>query len=158
MKNIKDFMGFVNEGFQASNFKVGQKFKEVTNRGYIVGQGYNTASSGGGAKNFNDFSFNDPKVLKVSNDGIVLRLDYGDYNPYNEWKRNQIYKHLGHFCLVIPFQKIQQVEDNQLHVSIMNEGLDAYITESEQEAFKLLTSIGNKGGGPVKGGFGPVKH
>jgi hypothetical protein len=125
--NLKLKKGIMNEGLSQTNFKVGQKFKEVHNRQFIMSKSYLTAGKGGGAHNYNDFAFNNPIVLKISNVGITLKIDSGMYNPNDEWKNGQKFEEVDDFCLEIPYNKMQEIRDNQLMLVIPNSSFKSYI-------------------------------
>ncbi len=117
----------LSEGLGQGNFKVGQTFEDVNNREFIMSKSYANASSGQDAQNYNDFDFDKPKVVAVDKDGVTLKLDYGYYNPNETWKEGQTETRLSNFCLKIPFQRIIEVRDNQLMVSINNTTVGLYL-------------------------------
>lgn len=117
----------LSEGVNQNNFKAGQKFDEIHNRQYVMSKGYSTAASGGGAINYNDFSFRRPEVVEVSNNMVKFRLDYGDYNPNDVWKKGQQDLFLNKFCLSVPYNKIQEIRENQVMISIPNSLIKSYI-------------------------------
>ena len=117
----------LSEGVSQNNFKVGQKFEEIHNRQYIMAKGYSTAAIGGGANNYNDFTFRRPEVVEVSNNMVKFRLDYGDYNPNDIWKEGQKDLFLNKFCLSVPYDKIQEIKQSQVMISIPNSLMKSYI-------------------------------
>ncbi len=121
----------INESMGQNNFKVGQKFSQVHNRQYIMAIGYRGAASGAGAVNYNDFQFDNPKVVNVSNEGVTLQIEDGFYNPNDVWKKDQNETRLrSNFCITIPYNKIQEVRDNQIMISITNSSVKSYIDEN----------------------------
>lgn len=107
----------LNEGMGPGNFKVGQKFDEVHNRQYIMALNYGAASRGS-YDVYNDFEFKDPKIVSVDGKQIILKIASGFYNPASQGSGN--YVNLSEFCLSVPYDKMQDIEENQLMVSIPN--------------------------------------
>jgi hypothetical protein len=128
---VKIVKRVINESMSQNNFKVGQKFSQVHNRQYIMSIGYRGASSGMGAVNYNDFQFDNPKVVNVSNDGVTLQIPWGSYNPNDVWKNGQNETRLSNnFCMTIPYNLIQEVRSNQLMISMKNSSIKSYIDEN----------------------------
>lgn len=88
---------------------------------------YRTAVSGGGTYKINDFEFGYPIVTNVSQNEVTLKIDYGFYNPNDIWKQGQKEIRLNEFCLKLPYNKIQEIRDNQIMVSISNSNIKSYI-------------------------------
>lgn len=117
------------ERVNSSTFKMGHIYDEIHNRQYVAAKGYMRAGAGGGAVNYNDFSFSDAKVVKIENDTIVFLVEYGHYNTNDIWKDGQNEIYVDHIFLVIPLKLIQEVRDNQVMISISNSNLSKYITK-----------------------------
>ena len=118
----------IRESMSEKNFNVGQKLTQIHNRQYMMAIAYREAASGMGAANYNDFQFDNPEVVLVSKDGVTLKIPYGSYNPNDVWKNGQIEIRLkDNCCMTIPPDKIQEVRDGQLMVSIRNSSLRNYI-------------------------------
>jgi hypothetical protein len=124
---IKLVNRILSEGVGQNNFKVGQKFDEVHNRGYIMAKSYRTAGSGGGVQLYNDFVFRSPKVERLSNNSVTFKIDYGYYTPTDVWKKGEKETNLNNFCVTVPYNKIGEIRSNQVMVNLSNPEIGSYI-------------------------------
>jgi hypothetical protein len=129
----------INEGNGQGGYKVGRVFDEVHNRQFIMALNYGAASRGSDDV-YNDFEFRKPKVVSVDGKKIVLKIGSGFYNPKSQ--KIGTYVNLSEFCMSIPYDKIQEIRENQLMVSIPNPMLQFYLdegcTEYKEELAKKL--------------------
>lgn len=115
----------INEGhLHQGNFGVGQKFDEVHNRQFIMSLNYSAAGRGS-TDVYNDFEFKEPKIVSVDGKQIILKIASGFYNPASQGTGNFV--NLSEFCMSIPYDRMQEIRENQLMVSIPNPNLQFYI-------------------------------